>query len=267
MKQITIDELRALQLEILKKVDEFCYRNGINYSLAYGSLIGAVRHKGYIPWDDDIDIMMPRKDYNAFLCGFNGAFPDLRVVSPETISSYYAPYANVYNINTVLEEPNIKHGIPDLGIKIDIFPVDVVPSNYSEYKKKVNQSCNINKWRHYKVLHFFNQEEKVSIRFIGKKIISFLIPFYHLNSRLNSMLKSSSQESEYVDIIIWPVYMYKRFLSDLFKETIRVPFENIEVNIAKGYDGILTSIYGSYMQLPPEDQRIAKHGFIAYWKD
>jgi lipopolysaccharide cholinephosphotransferase len=267
MKQISFEEIRSLQLEILKKIDEFCIQNNLQYSLAYGSLIGAVRHKGYIPWDDDIDIMMLRRDYNIFLSNFNGVYPQLKVVSPESVPSYYAPYANVYMTSTKLVEPNIKHGLTNLGIKIDVFPVDNVPSNDSEYKRMFLQSCRINKWRRYKILHFFNQDEEVSFRFVAKKIISFFIPFCYLNKKLTKMLEQSNKESEYTDIIIWPVYKYKRFSSDLFNETIRVPFETIEVNIAKGYDGILTSIYGSYMQLPPEEQRVAQHGFTAYWKE
>lgn len=266
MKQISFDELRELQLEILKRVDNYCNKNGINYSLAYGSLIGAVRHKGYIPWDDDIDIMMPRKDYNAFLKGFNGAYSDLRIVSPETVGSYYAPYANVYSIKTLLQEPHVKHGFSDLGVKIDVFPVDNVPNDFSSYSKILNGFLQLNRWRYYKTISVFNAEGQFSIKSFIKRIISIPISFSSLNGRSHKLIRQLEIESDFVDIIVWPVYPLKRFRKSSIQKTIRVPFESIEVNIAEGYDEILSSIYGSYLELPPVEKRIAKHDFVAYWK-
>lgn len=267
MKEIGFEELRSIQLDILKKVDEYCEQNNIQYSLAYGSLIGAVRHKGYIPWDDDIDIMMPRHDYNQFLSAFNGTYSHLRVISPEIVSSYYAPYANVYLTTTKLIEPHVNHGFKDLGVKIDIFPVDSVPSDVIEYERLFKRSSELCRWRSFKSTPIRNQNGTLSIRSIVKRIISFLIPFFYLNNELRKMQKEIDNNTEYLDIILWPIYKYKRFSHKFFRETIRVPFENIEVCIAKGYDGILTSIYGSYMELPPLENRVAKHDFIAYWKD
>ena len=98
MKEIGIDELKKLQVEMLVLIDEFCQHNNIRYSLSSGTLIGAVRHKGYIPWDDDIDIMMPREDYDRFVSTFNGAYGHLSLLAPEINCNYYAPYANVFDI-------------------------------------------------------------------------------------------------------------------------------------------------------------------------
>lgn len=266
MRQIEFDELRAIQLEILKKVDEYCISHSINYSLAYGTLIGAVRHKGYIPWDDDIDIMMPRMDYDSFLRGFNGAYTDLKVVSPESFNSYYAPYANVYYTKTKLEEPHIKQCFADLGVKIDVFPVDVVPDDYRDYTRLFLMSKKLNKLRSYKVLSLYKEDGTISIKNFIKRLVITPMPFSLLNYWNKRILKKVDANSRYVDIILWTAYPYKRFSKELIQETTRVRFENIEVNIAKGYDQILSIIYGDYMKLPPVEKQIAKHDFVAYWK-
>lgn len=267
MRRISFDELRSIQLDILQKVDEFCVNNNIKYSLAYGTLIGAVRHKGYIPWDDDIDIMMLRSDYNQFLSSFNGTYSQLKVISLESVPSYYAPYANVYLTSTKLIEPYVKTGFTDLGVKIDVFPVDFVPNDFVKYEKITKESVNLNRWRGYKTCTLCNHNGKLSIKSIIKRIISLPVSYANLNNRLKRMVEKVNSNTDYLDIILWPDYKYKRFSSVFFQNTIRVPFENIEVSIAEGYDGILTSIYGSYMELPPLDKRVAKHNFNAYWKD
>ena len=89
MKAILPEELNVIQLDILDDIHQFCVNNNIRYSLAFGSLIGAIRHHGYIPWDDDIDIMMPRPDYDVFINSFNGAYKHLVVAAPELDWNYY----------------------------------------------------------------------------------------------------------------------------------------------------------------------------------
>lgn len=265
MRQIGFDELRATQLTILKRVDEFCVKNGLFYSLAYGTLIGAVRHKGYIPWDDDIDIMMPRKDYDILLSTFNNEYTDLKIVSPNTIKNYYAPYANIYITSTKLVEPHINHGFRHMGVKIDVFPVDVVPEDKALYSKMVSSFIELNKWRGFKHTPIYDENKKVSFKAILKRTISLPIPSSLFTFISRRLLKSVDQNSNYLDIILWPAYPYKRFSKNSMREMIRVPFENIEVSIASGYDEILSTIYGSYMDLPPVEKQIAKHDFIAYW--
>ena len=93
-----------MQVDILAAVDKFCEQNNIRYSLSSGTLIGAIRHNGYIPWDDDIDLMMPRADYDRFISTFNGVVEHLSVMAPELNANYYAPYANVYDNRTHLNE-------------------------------------------------------------------------------------------------------------------------------------------------------------------
>ncbi len=139
MKEIEIEELKRLQVDMLKCIDDFCVSNGIKYSLSSGTLIGAVRHQGYIPWDDDIDIMMLRDDYDRFVQMFNGSYSHLSLLAPELDWGYYAPYANVFDNRTLLQEGNNGHRGMQLGVKIDIFPIDFVAVDEFTYKKDLQK--------------------------------------------------------------------------------------------------------------------------------
>ena len=144
MKEIGIEELKSLQVDILKKIHSFCEEKNLRYFIAYGSLIGAIRHKGYIPWDDDIDIVMPRKDYDLFINSFNGNVDNLHVLCPENTPSYYTPYANVCDKRTILDEFHLTHFGIDVGVKIDVFPLDNVPEDSCQYKHLIDKMRRLN---------------------------------------------------------------------------------------------------------------------------
>ena len=123
MRIITSEELRKIQLDLLQKTADFCESNGLRYFLCGGTLIGAVRHKGYIPWDDDIDIAMPRSDYEKFISIFNRPQNYYQVMSFETNPDYAYAFAKVYDNRTILKELHYKGTI---GAYIDVFPADAV---------------------------------------------------------------------------------------------------------------------------------------------
>ena len=127
MKNIGLDELKRIQIAILDKVHAFCLENNIIYFLSCGSLLGAIRHGGYIPWDDDIDLFMPRESYERFISSYNEADNGTRVRTLFTDKRYYYSFAKVEDVNTILVEK-----LPekmDIGVNIDIFPIDGVPNN------------------------------------------------------------------------------------------------------------------------------------------
>lgn len=273
MKEISFEEVKLLQLDILRYIDSFCKEKGLNYSLAYGSLIGAVRHKGYIPWDDDIDIMMPRKDYELFINSFNGVFNHLSVLSPEIDPNYYAPYANVYDNRTLLTEGINGHRGFHIGIKIDIFPIDIVSSDketyarYMQYVERINYIMYLK--RITKASCQGNNIKKRLKVYLYKSLYSFF-PYRFLQNAIKLIVrKHKAKQSEYVDNIVFNIYSRKctRFPKIIMDSYVRVPFERYEFNIIKDYDNVLRRIYGDYMQLPPEEQRFAHHDFKAYWKD
>lgn len=120
-KTIDIKELKKIQLGLLNALDDYCVQNDLTYYLAYGTLIGAIRHKGYIPWDDDIDVMMPREDYNKFIANFNNDkhASNVKAISHEIDTDYYLSFAKLINKSTVMqEEVNSDYQI---GVYIDVF--------------------------------------------------------------------------------------------------------------------------------------------------
>ena len=112
MNEIKLDELKKIQLDILVFIDDFCEKNNINYWIDCGTLLGAVRHKGYIPWDDDIDIGMLREDYDKFMKIFNNCCNNskYKFISYETDKNWPFPFGKVLDITTVLYEPDKKYG-------------------------------------------------------------------------------------------------------------------------------------------------------------
>jgi len=273
MKEISIEELKQLQLDILCKVHKFCQSNEIRYSLAYGTLIGAIRHKGYIPWDDDIDIMMPRPDYERFLNSFNGTYPELVVIAPENDWSYYAPYANVCDNRTFLEERTVNHMGNTIGVKIDVFPIDGVPNDFEMYKshdaemKKTLKRLGYKKWRKDNYLKALENKRGFIIH-MSRILSDCFISFETLQKKHYTMaIKYPYEASNFADNVVFNTSnKLLRQPKECFENYIDVTFEGFKFKAIQGYDSFLRALYGDYMKLPPADKQIPHHGFTAYWK-
>ena len=268
MTDISLDELKTLQVEILKKVSDFCKTNNLTYFLTYGTLLGAVRHKGYIPWDDDIDIMMPRSDYDLFLKKFNGQVPHLKVTAPELDPGFYAPYANVYDERTLLQEDIVSHGSLDLGVKIDIFPLDYVPSDenvYAEMWERSKRETNRLYAKTMKLSYLHGLERiKVLVRKIQYMFYSIKrIQKHHLRLLNEEKYKS---EGEMMDIIMFTAKRKTVVPKNCFYPARELSFEGYDFSVPNDYDRVLRVVYGDYMKLPPEEERVPIHCFNAYWK-
>ena len=122
--ELSLLEIRKISLQILDEVHRFCVSNQLRYTLFHGSLLGAVRHKGFIPWDDDIDIAMPRRDYEIFIQKFFAK--NCKVFSIKNESRYYLPWAKVCDCKTIKEENILNQDDLVLGVNIDLYPVDTI---------------------------------------------------------------------------------------------------------------------------------------------
>lgn len=269
MKEILLNELKQLQCEVLQIAHDYCTEHGLKYSLACGTLLGAIRHNGYIPWDDDIDIYMPRDDYDQLIL----SFPDIyrghyKLVSFERDKKWCRPYANLYDDRTVYEEH--KSSIEEqIGVNIDIFPVDHVPDDDNEWSK-------YNKKR--RLLIFLHSAKYVALRFKNRSIwknIALIITKLALLPIPNSLLvkKVDKYIRQYNDKKTHRLFesccglLQKRpFLESDFSVLIPHVFEDYEFNIMHGYDDYLTNGFGDYMTLPPVEKRVSHHYFKAYWK-
>lgn len=144
MKEISKEGVRVIQIEILKYVHEFCTANDIEYFLCYGSLIGAVRHKGFIPWDDDIDIAMTRENYDKIISLFNKKSEDsaYRLTSPEVSRDCMYSIVNIYDTRTKLGKIHTFKNKFDLGVRIDLVAIDSVPDDDDAERKKLFKKTN-----------------------------------------------------------------------------------------------------------------------------
>ena len=258
-----LNELKAIQIEIMQKVHDYCEEKGIVYFLSHGSLIGAVRHKGFIPWDDDIDIFMPREDYIRFC----DSFPNyqeklgLEIVNAYTKTYFGRPMTKVIDTRTVLIEPNYLLD-DNIGVNIDIWPLDGVPVSISARKKRLKKIKILIKLMYARIFRF-----KACRNIIEKTvhIFSFPIPAKSVVKRINKELclvnyDSSEAVSCYVD-------PYKKeFKREWFERRTLVPFEDKYFYIPED-DKVLSVLYGDYMKLPPIENQLPHHVTNVFWKD
>ena len=264
----SVEEMQSRQISIMKYIHEFCVESDIKYFLAYGSLIGAIRHHGFIPWDDDIDICMLRADYDRFLKYFPawGKEKGLYLAS-STSKEHFYPHtlAKVCDSNTVLIEKMLKIN-PELGIYVDVFCLDGIPDN------------TINKWilikygRLLKRLLVASNMDASSNAFLShynitKRLIIKSLNWIHPERVFRTLEEHSKRykeknTKEIMNLETSKPIVYKR---EWFEGVILQKFEDEEFYIPVDYDPILRIEYGDYMQLPPKEKQIPHH-VIDVWE-
>lgn len=264
----------AAQLEILQQIDCICQRNNIEYFASSGTLLGAIRHGGFIPWDDDIDIEMKRVDYERFLKAAEAELPDwYKISSPTRDSKWNVPFSRVSNTHIIPLKGELLqqfHGFP-MQVGIDIFPIDYLPVTQSEEDLMVNlfraASMLALSWNKDEM----SEEEKMeslravetycNVRFTQDK--PYRQQLWILADRISAMYWEMSGEAKEVSMI----YMLEnrsdfRIPVSCYRYAKRVPFENTTVPIPVGWDQILTVLYGEDYMTPK--QGIADHEYPFY---
>ena len=265
MNTIGLQELKKIQLDVLDVIHGFCIEHDIQYSLGCGTMLGAVRHKGYIPWDDDIDIYLLRSEYNKLLELYPRSLAHVQMDSLERNSSWDKAYAKAYDERTVcVEDSNCKV----VGVSIDIFPIDYVPSNekqWERYNKRRRMLKIISDLKPMKVTDNMSLLKKLLL--VVCKILLLPIPQRLFISWLNGYAqKFNKTEHEYVFESCQGLLLKNKFKASVFDQFIDVPFEDRKYKIIADYDEYLRCAYGDYMQLPPENKRVSHHSFKAWWK-
>ena len=260
-KEIEIQELKDLQLKILLDVDEFCRTNNIRYWLCGGTLIGAIRHQGYIPWDDDIDISMPRPDFDKFVNNYDNHSPAYRVEAYKHTKNYPYLFAKVIDNRTILEQKDVH--IKQLGVCIDIFPVDAVGADGNQ----IRQFSHYNFILGYKRLYFWKASLSQKMKAILVRMFSIFLSEEQILSRMNRICRQLPYDKSKYLAVICGVYAMKEIVDrDIYENVEYKTFEGYQLPVPIGYHQYLTQLYGDYMTLPPEDKRITHHSFKAYWK-
>ena len=266
MKKINLEESKKIELDILSFVAEFCDKNELKYFLAYGTLIGAIRHKGFIPWDDDIDIWMPRDDYNKLMEIFQSSETGhYKLIRPTDKNSYH-PFIKVIDTRTTKIEEGVKYKNGYLGIDIDIFPLDGQPSNDAEYEKWYNKLQKYYRLYPYLILDHCKKMKRIVALPIIKIISGGKKHILKKTAQLHA--KYPYNESDFVGSIdCCYSYIGDRQKKEYFCDFVEVEFEGRFFKAPIGYHEVLTNIYGDYMQLPPEEKRVTHHSNKVYWND
>lgn len=265
----SLEQIKGIELNILKHVHIFCVENNLQYVLAYGTLIGAMRHNGFIPWDDDIDIWMPRKDYEEFEILFPqwGEKRHLYIAGPHNEDHYLPRHMlKVCDSRTILNENTYKD-YKQIGLFIDVYPLDNTSNNrfvdriWTKYV------------RTYKFRELANNIDTDSDSYrkfnTVKKIVTRILSYGDLKRVNESFIssagryKDSESKRATVFFVTFPRVYEKE---DIFPARTH-QFEDAEFFIPKEADKILRIIYGDYMKLPPKEQQVPMHTSDAYILD
>lgn len=273
MRELTIRETQKVSLEILHTIASICEQEGFRYALIYGTLIGAIRHKGYIPWDDDVDIMMPRPDYELLLSYLKVHIQEykyLKVFNREECPEY--PYM-ITRISDDRYELQMQNEKPfGMGVFIDIYPYDGLGNTPKEALKFGLRGDRLSSLCYQATREHFAIETTTSLL---RKAIKF--PVYFISKLVgkdffqNKLEKLAGiknyDENNYVGCVVWLSWGEKDiFERKWFEETIVVPFEQYSFRVPKYYDEVLRHEYGDYMKLPPEKDRIGHHFYKVFEK-
>lgn len=267
MRILTLNELKELELNILLDISNVCSTNSIRYFLAYGTLLGAIRHRGFIPWDDDIDIYMLRDDYERFIKVYNDSTKNksYKVYSCTDTTHYYYEFAKVIDSNTILKEDKLKE-INEMGVYVDVFPLDIAPSNifqkYFLYLLEKIRALSV-----YKRVPPMKNILTQSFVFMAWKTACLLSP-QKVAILINKLAwKKKLLYNSKVSCAVSPDMVKKKLDYSIFAKSVKVTFEGKEFNAPIGWEEYLKTMYGNYQELPPMEDRVSNHTFVAYLID
>jgi len=265
-----IDKLHAADMKIVKKIIDICDKNGLLYYALGGTMLGAVRHKGFIPWDDDIDLGMPRKDYELFLKTAPALLDkNFKIVNYKTDSDYHYYITRIQDVDTKVVETRYEHEGRYSHVSVDIFPIDGSPNN--KLLRRIFY-FRILSHRAMMSLHYKNGIDPDRKRgFMEKTLLAFMkiLP-------TDKMFNAYNQK-EIIDQILKKYDMWKSTVSGnimgAYRTVEMVPtewygkeafyqFEDIQIRGLKEFDKYLSHLYGDYMKMPPKDSRKVHYRII-----
>lgn len=265
MKELSLQELKEIELEILKVFHSFCVENNIRYFLSHGTLLGAIRYKKFIPWDDDVDVLVPREDYNRLLSLYKDS-ERYRLFAFEKDQNYLFPYAKLCDMTTRKEEFNYNNPIA-LGVDMDIFPLDEW-DNDIEKARQEEKRLSKNRFR----LGLTKLKKPDSLnpvkRFIKGVVMFYCKMFgseYYIRKIREDSHKPEQKGSAYMGNKAWCVYGQRDIMpAAVFAEATQIEFEGEKFFAPKDFDTYLTCLYGDYLPEPPKEKQKTHHAFKAY---
>lgn len=262
MKEISYEKSKKIILDILLEFHRFCRKENLRYSLYAGTLIGALRHQGFIPWDDDIDVLMPREDYERLFCVYPASqHPEyLKLNDSRTTKGYFYPFMKLEDTRTLM----IGKGKEKfrMGLHIDIFPLDGMP--------KSNIMGNAYLYLHRMFRHITTLASlhlRVKDRSLPKQLFLLIFKIITLGTKSSYWNKISHwlarrypwEKSQWAGNVIWGYCTKEKVPSIYYQGNQSVSFESFQFDAIGNADGYLRCVYGDYMTPPPPEKRIPEH--------
>lgn len=263
-RRLSEEEIKEVELGVMDYIHNLCQKENINYSLAYGTLLGAVRHKGYIPWDDDVDISLKRDEYDKlYQAVLRDNDPIYKVASWENDARYPYPFYRVYDARTVYENNYIENDI-DLGICVDVFPFDY----YADVNKEMVKLDTYRRLSVYTLygIHSKNAGLKNIIRYL--LVLVFRLTRVKTWNKKMNLLSMQANDSDSIDYLMENKRTSTKFEKTLLDKVMDSPFEDRTFKIPEASHQILSAIYGDdFMEIPPVEKRVKHDDFVAYIKE
>ena len=263
-RRLSEEEIKDVELGVMDYIHNLCQKENINYSLAYGTLLGAVRHKGYIPWDDDVDISLKRDEYDKlYQAVLRDNDPIYKVASWENDARYPYPFYRVYDARTVYENNYIENDI-DLGICVDVFPFDY----YADVNKEMVKLDTYRRLSVYTLygIHSKNAGLKNIVRYL--LVLVFRLTRVKTWNKKMNLLSMQANDNDSIDYLMENKRTSTKFEKTLLDKVMDSPFEDRTYKIPEASHQILSAIYGDdFMEIPPVEKRVKHDDFVAYIKE
>ncbi len=265
-QEISQEQIKLIGLKILDEIIRICKSHEITYYACGGTLLGAVRHQGFIPWDDDIDICMKREDYTRFIELFNRyADQNYKLICMENDDSYCLTFGKVIDTRTVLYHL-VERSTPGMGVFVDVFPIDGCGNSLKAARKHIRACCKLREKLGRALCLDRHESWRDELRNIQNHIIFRKKKKIYEKYKKKSM-RFNSSTSNY-SAFCGGYYGCREIMpTEIWRENACFTFEHIsDLNGPSEWHTYLTALYGDYMKLPPENEQVTHHYSVAYYK-
>jgi len=266
MRQLSRSDIANIQLELLDSLAKFCDQHGLRYFLAAGTLLGAVRHKGYIPWDDDIDVALFREDYMEL----SRIFVDdrYRLYSLYNTDWYALPFIKIADTTTTQIEESDLFGKHEIGVNIDVFPLDICPESPNAQQDIFKAIRRRRRILDFKGVRLSVKRSPIrNIALIGGKLVFSMVNASRLSRSIDTLAQKYADSGYHNRAeLVWGYGMREIVDESIFDVSVSVKFEGRTFAAPGGYHEWLEHTYGNYLELPPLEKRHTHHSYCAYSK-